>query len=75
LLAATFGTEIIGTLIAVYGFLVTPIGWKYAIWMWAYALAWFVFNDMIKNAAYWVLRRQGVFGQLRARPKRPPTDQ
>jgi len=66
LLAATFGTEIIGTLIAVYGFLITPIGWKYAIWMWAYALAWFVFNDMIKNAAYWVLRRQGVFGQLRA---------
>lgn len=44
LLGATFGTEILGTLIAVYGFLITPVGWKYALWMWAYALVWFVIN-------------------------------
>jgi H+-transporting ATPase len=48
LLGATFGTEILGTLIAVYGFLITPIGWKYALLMWAYALAWFLVNDVIK---------------------------
>jgi H+-transporting ATPase len=48
LLAATFGTEILGTLIAVYGFLVTGIGWKYALLMWAYALVWFVVNDAVK---------------------------
>ena len=60
LFGATFGTEIIGTLIAVYGFLITPIGWKYALWMWAYALAWFVVNDAIKIATYKVLRKQGT---------------
>ncbi len=55
---ATFGTEILGTLIAVYGFLITPIGWEYAAWMWGYALAWFLFNDMIKMATYRFLRRK-----------------
>jgi H+-transporting ATPase len=60
LFGATFGTEIIGTLIAVYGFLVTPIGWKYALWMWAYALAWFVFNDVVKIGAYRLMRRREV---------------
>ena len=33
-------TQIVGTLIAVYGFVVTPIGWTYALAIWAYALAW-----------------------------------
>ena len=52
LLAATFGTEIVGTLIAVYGFLITPIGWEYALWMWAYALAWFVVDGAVKMGTY-----------------------
>ena len=59
LFGATFGTEIIGTLIAVYGFLITPIGWEYALWMWTYALAWFVFNDVVKMGAYRLLRQRG----------------
>ena len=58
LFGATFGTEILGTLIAVYGFLITPIGWEYALWMWAYALAWFVFNDVVKIWAYRLLRQR-----------------
>ncbi len=33
-------TQILGTLIAVYGLFVTPIGWTYALAIWAYALAW-----------------------------------
>ncbi len=57
---ATFGTEIIGTLIAVYGFLITPIGWAYALWIWAYVLIWFLFNDMVKMFTYRVLRRRGL---------------
>ncbi len=56
LFGATFGTEILGTLIAVYGFLITPIGWKYALCMWAYALAWFVVNDAAKMWTYSLLR-------------------
>jgi len=53
---ATFFTRVFGTLIAVYGVFITPIGWEYAMWMWAYALAWFVFNDAVKVAAYRFLR-------------------
>ncbi len=46
---ATFSSRVAGTIIAVYGFgLMTPIGWKWAAYMWAYALAWFVFNDVVK---------------------------
>jgi H+-transporting ATPase len=60
LFGATFCTEILGTLIAVYGFLITPVGWKYALWMWAYALVWFVFNDVVKMLAYRLLRRREV---------------
>jgi H+-transporting ATPase len=60
LLAATFGTEIIGTLIAVYGVFVTAIGWEYALWMWCYALAWFVVNDVVKMLAYRLLRAREV---------------
>ncbi len=46
---ATFLSRVAGTVIAVYGFgLMTPIGWKWAAYMWAYALIWFVFNDVVK---------------------------
>lgn len=48
LFGATFGTEILGTILAVYGIFVTPIGWGYALLIWAYALVWFVVNDLLK---------------------------
>jgi len=60
LFGATFGTEILGTLIAVYGFLITPIGWEYALWIWVYALVWFVINDAVKMLTYRMLRKEGV---------------
>ncbi|BAF70041.1 plasma-membrane proton-efflux P-type ATPase [Nitratiruptor sp. SB155-2] len=51
LFGATFSTRVLGTIIAVYGFgLMMPIGWDWAIFMWAYALTWFVFNDAVKMA-------------------------
>ncbi|ARC87907.1 plasma-membrane proton-efflux P-type ATPase [Rhodovulum sp. MB263] len=40
LFATTEVTQVIGTLIAVYGLLVTPIGWTAALLVWAYCLAW-----------------------------------
>jgi len=58
---ATFSTRVLGTLIAVYGFLIPPIGWTYAAYMWVYALAWFIFNDAIKMLTYRVLRRRGLY--------------
>jgi len=57
LFAATFSTEILGTIIAVYGFMITPIGWKYALWIWAYALLWFVINDVVKSGTYRFLQK------------------
>ncbi len=51
LFGATFGTEILGTLIAVYGVFITPIGWTNALWIWLYALVWFFFNDAVKVTA------------------------
>ncbi len=55
LLAAVFGTQAIATLIAVYGFLMMPIGWGWALGVWGYALAWFVVNDRVKLLAYRIL--------------------
>lgn len=56
LFGATFGTEILGTLIAVFGIFVTPISWEYALGIWIYALIWFVINDAVKISAYRMLR-------------------
>jgi H+-transporting ATPase len=43
-------TQIIGTLIAVYGVFVAPIGWGNALAVWAYALAWLPVNDALAQA-------------------------
>jgi H+-transporting ATPase len=30
----------------------TPLGWKYAIAVWVYALVWFVLTDLVKIEVY-----------------------
>jgi H+-transporting ATPase len=56
LLGAVCGTQIVATLIAVYGAgLVTPLGWSYAGIVWAYAIGWFLLTDPVKLLAYKVL--------------------
>ncbi len=42
----------LATLIAVYGLFMTPLGWGWALFVWGYALAWFLVNDRVKLAAY-----------------------
>jgi H+-transporting ATPase len=49
---AVLGTQALATLIAVYGLFMTPIGWLWALFVWAYALAWFLVNDRVKLLAY-----------------------
>ena len=49
---AVLGTQIIATLIAVYGVFMTPLGWGWAAFVWGYALVWFLINDRIKLLAY-----------------------
>ena len=55
LLIAVLGTQAIATLIAVYGLFMTPLGWKWAAFVWGYALAWFLVSDRIKLLAYRIL--------------------
>jgi len=52
---AVLGTQILATLIAVYGVFVTPLGWGWAMFVWGYALAWFLVNDRVKLLAYRLL--------------------
>ena len=49
---AVLGTQVVATLIAVYGLLMTPLGWGWAMFVWGYALAWFLLNDRVKLLAY-----------------------
>jgi H+-transporting ATPase len=52
LLAAVLGTQVVATLIAVYGLFMTPLGWGWALFVWGYALAWFLVNDRVKLVTY-----------------------
>ena len=49
---AVLGTQTLATLIAVYGVFMTPLGWKWAGFVWGYALIWFLINDRVKLLAY-----------------------
>jgi H+-transporting ATPase len=60
LLWTAIGTKLLATLAAVYGVLMAPVSWKYALLIWGYAFAWFFVNDRIKLAAY------RIFGRAKA---------
>ncbi len=49
LLSAILITDIIGTILAALGILMAPIGWKVALFVWAYAIAWMFINDAVKQ--------------------------
>jgi H+-transporting ATPase len=61
--AAVLGTQILATLIAVYGLFMTPLGWGWAGFVWGYALLWFLLNDRVKLLAY------RVFDPVKTEPK------
>jgi H+-transporting ATPase len=48
LLGAVLGTQTVATLITIFGVFMTPIGWKMALLVWGYALAWLLINDRVK---------------------------
>jgi len=57
---ATFSTEVVGTIFAAEGWLMTPIGWPYALMVWGYALAWFLINDVVKVTASRLIHQNGL---------------
>ena len=56
---AVLGTQIVATLISVYGLFMAPLGWRWAAFVWGYALAWFLVNDRIKLLAYRIFDSPG----------------
>jgi H+-transporting ATPase len=52
---AVLGTQVIATLIAVYGLFMAPLGWKLAGIVWIYALVWAVVTDRVKLLGYRIL--------------------
>jgi H+-transporting ATPase len=52
---AVLGTQILATTIAVLGIFVTPLDWKWAAFVWAYAIGWFFVTDRIKLLGYRIL--------------------
>jgi H+-transporting ATPase len=64
LLVAVLGTQMLATLIAVYGLFMTPLGWGWALFVWGYALVWFLLNDRVKLIAYcaldWIAARSAL---------------
>jgi H+-transporting ATPase len=66
LLSAVIGTPLIATCFAVFGWLMPPIGWRWALAIWGYARAWFLVNDRVKLAACGILNpRQPVLSARR----------
>jgi H+-transporting ATPase len=58
-------TQVLGTLAAVYGWIVHPIGWSYALLVWGYALVWFVIENIGKILTYRAFRGHSIWGGRR----------
>ncbi|QVV68785.1 plasma-membrane proton-efflux P-type ATPase [Synechococcus sp. LA31] len=52
LLLAVLGTQLVATLFAATGVLMTPIGWSWALLVWSYSLVWFLIEDRVKHLSY-----------------------
>jgi H+-transporting ATPase len=60
LLFAVITTQIMATLIVVYGFLLPAMSWKLALFVWGYALAAFLVTDFLKVHLYRLLDHSTV---------------
>ncbi len=64
LLVALEGTQLLGTLVAIFGWLVSPIPWWMALGIWGYAIVWMFVLSGVRVLAFRVLRPR-----LAARPR------
>jgi H+-transporting ATPase len=60
LLFAVIATQLVATLITVYGILLPSMGWELAAIVWGYALTLFVITDFAKVRLYRLLNHAGV---------------
>jgi H+-transporting ATPase len=55
LLTAVLGAEAIASLLALFGIFMPSISWHWVLFVWAYALVWFLLTDRVKLLAYRIL--------------------
>ena len=60
LLWSAIVTKLLATLVAVYGWYISPLGWKLALFVWGYAIIAFVISDFLKVQAYKVLYKKNM---------------
>ena len=60
LLIAVFATQGLATIIAVFGLLMPALGWELALFVWGYAIVWFLINDRVKLLGYRILDPKGA---------------
>ena len=54
-------TQIVGTLVVVYGLFMAPTGWPLALMVWGYALVSFFIGSALKIGTYWLLDHRAGF--------------
>lgn len=65
LLVAAEGTQVLATLVAVYGALMSPIGWGLAGLVWGYALLEFVLTDFLKIRYFRLMENGGIKSKVK----------
>ncbi|GAB4525170.1 MAG: plasma-membrane proton-efflux P-type ATPase [Pleurocapsa sp.] len=70
LIFAVIFTQVIATIFAVYGLLMTPIGWGWALLVWGYCFIGFLIEDRVKLAAYRLFDINKPVMQVRRKVKR-----
>ena len=63
-------TQLLGTLIVVYGIAMAPIGWWLALFVWAYTLVSFFVANTVKVGTYLYARAPPAFACAPSRPHR-----
>ena len=54
-------TQLVGTLVVVYGVVMAPTGWRLALMVWAYALVSFFVANAVKVGTLWLLDHRAGF--------------
>jgi len=63
---AVVSTQVVATMITVFGIFMPPLGWVWAGAVWGYALVWFFVEDLVKQGMHRILRT-GALGTRQRR--------
>ena len=66
LILAVAIAQTIATLFSVFGWFMAPIGWRWALVVWGYAISWALFNDVVKVGTYKIIDHYKARAKARA---------